>query len=340
MQSRRDIVFGLLTASTASLAGCVAGGRSPEAIDLDEWPPPERGDRLEFWSWEPYWGNQARAFKHVGDLESITRRMVPEHEQYRLLAGGETPDVLHFTSKQFERAIEEGLVQPLPVDLLPSWPIEDDLHVHGMDFYERDGEYYGIPQTPMIQSLAYNRHEFDEPDTWGLLWDDSLEGRISMPAEPTLAGQIAALYTGQDPNDPDDLDGVAEALAVQRPLLATYWEEWHDCWTMFNNDELLAAVLPYTPMCLCSHDESPVRRTAPREGVLYSQVAFAIPEGAANPHGALEFIDWGADFKTGTELTWDADRWTLHHNRALDTEVRESYESIADEIGIVPGPVE
>ncbi len=309
-------------------------------MELDEWPPPDRDNHLEFWTWEHYWGNQARAFQHVGDLESIAPKTVPEYEQYRRLSDGEAPDVVHFTSKQFDRAVSNGLLEPIPVERLPSWPPENDLRVHDTSFYERDGNYYGLPQTPLAYALAYNRYEYDEPDTWALLWDESLEGRISMPAEPVLSGQIAAIYAGEDPSDPSDFGAIRDALAAQQPLLANYWEDWHDCWTEFENGDLLAGALPYTPMCLCSHDESPVRRTAPEEGVLYSLNTFSIPRGAENPYSALEFIDWGREFKTGTELTWNANDWTLHHAEALDSDVRDTYESIGQELGIEPGPME
>lgn len=343
--NRRQVLveFGS-TLGAATLAGCVSFGRNspnPQLTSLQGWPPEDGNKELEFWSWQNHWGNQAIAFRHAGDLESIDRETVPGAEQARRLDDGESVDVVHITPRHFDRARTKGLLQPIPVKQLPAWPESRELnalnHAHDVTFYQDEEEFYGAPQTPMYHGLAYHsRRITDEPDSWSLLWDDAYEGELAMPADPVLACQTAALYTGQNPNNPDDVADIAAALEQQQPLLDSYWTDWLDCWRQFGDGELVGAVLPKPRFCLCSEDETPVKRTAPSEGVMYGYSTLAVPKTATNPWRGLEFVNWGLGFKTGTNTLWHPDEWTLYHDRALEDRVRSKYVEIAADLGIGP----
>lgn len=339
--NRRQVVVALGGAACAGCLGSESATPDPKLTALQEWPPEEGSDELEFWSWQTHWGNQAIAFQHAADLASIDRETVPGVGQVDRLDDGESVDVVHVTPRHFDRARTEGLLQPIPVERLPEWTAATDLnapfHAHDLEFYRDDGAFYGAPQTPMFHGLAYHsRRVSTEPDSWAFLWDEAHAGELAMPADPVLACQIAALYTGQDPNDPDDFADVAAALEQQRPLLDSYWTEWLNCWRRFGDGELVGAVLPKPRFCLCSEDETPIVRTAPSEGVMYGYTTFAVPKSAANPWRGLEFVNWGLGFKTGTNALWHPDEWTLYHSRALEDRVRSKYVGIASDLGIEP----
>lgn len=191
----------------------------------------------------------------------------------------------------------------------------------------------GYPQTPVAFSLGYHSDLVERPTSWGALWDESFSGLVGMPRDPVLSGQIAALYTGQDPTDPNDIDAVTQALADLAPQVREYWDDWRDCWHAFEHDEYRVAVLPRPRMCLCSQDYNPVTYVAPEEGVPYGQSTLAITADAAHPAAAASFIDWASDFKTGTETAWDADEWTKHFTRPLGDDLRETYRSAAERAG-------
>lgn len=321
----------------SGIVGCLARGQQQlSAASLDEWPPSSSSNELTYWSWQHYWRSQAEAFQFDADLENIESETVSAASQYARLADGEAPDVVTLPSRRFERAVDEDLLEPLPGDIVPFWPPEEERYDHDESFYVRDGELYGVPQTPMTYALAYHRETLDRPSSWDLLWDESLSGHISMPADPILAAQIAALYTGQDPNDPDDPDAIREALAAQEPLVTSYWTDWNDCWRAFRDASVQAAVLPNPRMCLCSQDGTPIVEVAPEAGVLYSQNTFAVPRGAKSPHTALEFIDWGLEFKTGTDAMWRPTEWNRHPHRKLDESTRSAYLDAASAVGIEP----
>lgn len=335
-RSRRKYLRGLGAAGAAAVSGCLGRAARRRPADLSAWPPADASGELSYWSWQHYWRNQAEAFQFEADLNRIDSETVPAAEQYRRLADEETRDVVTLPTRLFERAVAADLLAPFPPDVVPFWPPDEELHTHDESLYLRDGAAYGVPQTPMTYALAYHRERLDEPSSWGLLWDESLAGRIGMPADPVLAGQVAALYTGQDPNDPDDVDAVRAALRDQRSLVTTYWTDWNDCWRAFRDASVQAAVLPNPRMCLCSQDGTPVVEVAPTEGVLYSQNTLAIPRGAENPYTALEFIDWSVEFKTGTNAMWNPGEWPLEPHRMLDEETREAYVDAAADAGIEP----
>ena len=331
--ARRGFLCGAAGVAGAASAGCLSR-RGPDLTTLDEWPPARHADALSFWTWQEYWGNQARAFEFVGDLESVEQGNLGSREQFGRLRDGGVVDVVHIASRYFGRSRDSGLLQSLPVTEMPAWSRREEPAAHGFDYYRRDGAYYGLPQTPMIDALAYHSELVEEPDSWAILWDEAHAGRITMPADPVLACQIAALYTGQDPNDPDDVDDVEAALARQRPLLAGYWTDWMTTWRRFGAGDLVASVLPSPRMCLCSQDGTPVRRVAPTEGVLYGYSTLAIPDRARHPWTALEFVDWAATYKTGGRLMWTPEEWTLYHARPLDEAVRERYREAAARVGV------
>jgi spermidine/putrescine transport system substrate-binding protein len=332
--SRRGVLGSVAAlAGTAPLSGCL-GGQQPALTGLEEWPPDHDNDALSFWTWQEYWGNQARAFKHVADLDRIAQENVPASEQFSRLRGGSAVDVLHVPSRTFGRILSNELVQPLPVEKMPNWPGTDGFRAHDEADFRREGEFYGVPQTPMMHAMVYHSELVDGADSWALLWDEDLEGRIAMPADPVTAAQIAALYTGQDPNNPADFAEIETALSRQRPLVDGYWTDWMDSWRRFGRDELAAGVLPSARMCLCSQDGTPVRRVAPREGVLYGQSTLAVAADATNPWAALEFINWSVDFKAASSLLWTPDEWTLYPARPLPSTVRKEYIAIGDRVGI------
>jgi spermidine/putrescine transport system substrate-binding protein len=313
----------------------VRGDRRP--TDLEEWPPSESSGRLSYWSWQHYWRSQAEAFQFDADLEAIDSETVPARDQYRRLVDGETPDVVTLPTRQFERAVENDLLASFDPEVVPFWPPRNELQTHDESLYVREDGCYGVPQTPMSYALAYHREELEEPSSWSLLWDESLAGRIGMPADPVLAGQVAALYTGQDPNDPDDVDAIRDALETQQSLVGTYWTDWNDCWRAFRDASIQAAVLPNPRMCLCSQDGTPIVMAEPDEGVLYGQNTLAIPKGASNPYTALEFIDWGLEFKTGTDAMWTPEEWPILPHRMLGGDTREGYLEAAEAVGISEG---
>lgn len=330
---RRVLRHAAAVGGAAACIGCL--GRQPPALtDLDRWPPEHDDEALSFWTWQEYWGNQARAFKHLAELDSIEQGNVPANEQFDRLRNGAQVDVLHVPSRSFGRMLDDDLLQPLPVDEMPNWQGTDDWYYQDAINVRLDGEVYGVPQTPMMHALVYHSGVIDEPDSWALLWDDDLEGRIAMPADPILNCQIGALYTGQDPNDPNDFEAIEDALSQQRPLVDAYEEDWMETWRRIGKDELAAAVIPSARMCLCSQDGTPVRRVAPREGVLYGYSTLAVSRTTTNPWAAIEFINWAIDFKVASTLLWNPEEWTLYPAQPVGESIRREYERIAGEVGV------
>lgn len=325
-------------AAAGGLGGCLDGfgtdgSARRDLAGVSEWPPADRGDALHLTTWHHFWSAWARPhFEREYDLAE-TRSTVygSASEWYGPLREGEAvADVVHTTTRWAERAIADDLLAPLPTDAMPAWEDTRDRWDH--DRYRDGGAVHAVVQAPMLYPLGYHvdlRH--DPPTSWDALWDDAHAGEIVMPADGVLAGQVAALYTGQDPVHPDDLAAVEAALDRQQPLVGGYWEDLGGIWRRFRKGEAAVAPVLHSRLCLCAQDGAPFAWTVPGEGAVRTDSIFAVPRTAPNPRNGLLFADWAAGSKLGGDLTWD-DGWTLHRAGRLPDEVRERYHGIWERV--------
>lgn len=327
---RRRFLGGAAALAGGGLAGCLSRGATrTRPMDVTEWPPDPLEGSLTFWTWHNYWADWAEAsFKYRYDLESTSRNVygVPSEWYQKLSTSDHGIDVLHTTTRPIERALSDDLLEPLPAQLMPAW--EEVSARFDIDRFRRDGEVYAVPQTRTLFPLQYNHREFEEaPGTWGALWDEAYAGQIVMKDDALISGQIAALYTGQDPANPDDFADIEAALEQQRPLVHTYWSNRYDARRLFERETVLLGLLTQTAACLCAEDKAPIRWTVPEEGTMSTHSAFGIPRGAPHPRTALKFVDWGLKRKVSSTETWDDD-WDLHYASRLPADVADRYEEV------------
>ncbi|MGO4680233.1 ABC transporter substrate-binding protein [Microbacterium sp. 2MCAF23] len=68
----------------------------------------------------------------------------------------------------------------------------------------KDGKLYGVPWTWGSSGLFYDSTKVTpNPDSLSVLWDPKYKGQIALFDDPTLLIPIAALYLGEDPQNPD-----------------------------------------------------------------------------------------------------------------------------------------
>ncbi|MBP6441007.1 MAG: extracellular solute-binding protein, partial [Caldilineaceae bacterium] len=98
------------------------------------------------------------------------------------------------------RLIAGGTVQPVNVDLIPSWSTVDE-RLQNSAWHTVDGVHYGTPYQWGANVLMYNTETFPEaPDTWGVIYleqqlsdGQSNQGRVQAFDGP-IALADAALY--------------------------------------------------------------------------------------------------------------------------------------------------
>ncbi|SEH57358.1 spermidine/putrescine transport system substrate-binding protein [Halopenitus malekzadehii] len=356
--SRRRFLQGAAGTGLAATAGCLGGGggggddRVP--MDVTEWPPEDISSSLNMWNWYDDWAEWAiDAFGDEYDVEvSNSGFSSPDQWYSQLEAGNEDIDNIAATTNWVERSIENDFLHEIPVDVMPAWDNITD-RIKEASSYRQDGSVYAVPEALVLYPLTYNDEYFDSaPDSWGVLWDDEHEGELCMWDNATVSCQIAALYTGQDPIQPDDFDEIEEVLIQQKPLLRTYWGDYQQGMSLFVNEDVVAGPLTMGRTYTARFSEgAPVHYTAPQEGAMYTSDLFVIPRGAPNPIASLQFTNWASQTENAAQLfetmgyqpavdisdelseedaeftNWPDD-WNLVFSETLSDEVRSRYDEI------------
>ena len=217
-----------------------------------------------------------------------------------------TYDVVLINSAFTAQAAEEGLIQPIDQASITNFN-DLDANLRENAAFRIDGKLYGVAWTWGVTSIGYNEDKIANPGTSiEILWDPANAGHVALRDDAVEAVSIAALATGQDMNDPADLDAVREKLRALKPQIKTFWSS-EDEW----NKEFSAGTFTVATYWSGSASRSkkafglPVGFLIPDEGAIAWLDGLSIAAGAPNPDGAAKFID----FMISAEhyVRWDND---------------------------------
>ncbi len=311
---RRSVLGAVGTAGAAALAGCLGGDEGDEEyvrpIEIESFPVEEYESSLNVWNWYTDWVDWhtepfQESYEGVEDIN--TQAYSGPSEWYsRLEAGNDEIDNISATNEWVVRSMENDYLEPLPVERMGAWEVLSDLaQSDAEEYFSMDGEVYAIPESIVMQpSLTYNTDYFDEPpDSWSILWDEDLEGMMFMEDWAEVSCRVAALYTGQDPNDPDDFEEIEEVLMQQRDLNVTYWNEFSSAMEMFIDEEVMVGPLRDGRTWMARFlNDAPIDYAVPDEGMMYTYDNFVIPEGAPNPRASAAWVDHGGQISSRIRL--------------------------------------
>jgi putative spermidine/putrescine transport system substrate-binding protein len=180
------------------------------------------------------------------------------------------------------RLIAGNTVQPLNLDLIPSFKNVDDRLKNGA-WYVVDGKHYGVPYQWGPNVLMYNTDVFKEaPKSWSVVFEaqDLPDGKPNKRRVQDYGGPIyiadAALYLSKkNPalgiKDPYELNeeqykAATDLLRAQHPLVQRYWKDATQQVDDFTNEGVVAATSwPYQVNLLLGN-KAPIASTIPDEG--------------------------------------------------------------------------
>jgi spermidine/putrescine transport system substrate-binding protein len=290
--------------SVAALSGCMGGGGDEELedislMDIEEVPTENQEDELNVWNWYVQWAEWgAERYEEEFPDVSTTVEGYSQPTQWfsQLQSGDHQIDNIGTTAEWTARGIDQDFLQEIPYDRIPNWENLDERFTQPIiDNLSGDEGVYAIPHSMSVfPSLVYNNEYFDEPpSSWEVLWDDEYADEMAIMAHYSSApGKLAALYTGQDPNDPDDFDELQEVLINQKELLTTYGTEHESHMQAFINEDIILGTHTSGRINIAnySYDADHVSWTIPEEGSMFGIDLIVVPEGP-NPRNTINFLN-------------------------------------------------
>lgn len=354
---RRFIKTTSSLAGGVALAGCLGGGESEggggggggdSGSQSSEITGPFR---LRMWH-EKYGNVRIKEFADEHGIKASNKGFSSPSDPYsKLQANQYAGDNISYLHNWGQRAWENDLLTPIDTSKLSNFDNLDDrwqtLNKVG------DNKQWGIPYDVGIFPLTYNTDEFSEaPNSWEILWDNRYKDRITMQDAAIQSCQLAALYTGQNPLNPDDFKGIEEALLQQKPLVKAYWGTFERGMRLFVDGSVDVGQLTVgrTVQAAVEHDAN-VDYTVPTQGAMTYFDEFTIPKNAEHVGTSYAWIDdylkqGGPRFTelekyraTSTNLNqqmpeelkgwfkWPQD-WDLHTQDLLEDRVRKRYDEI------------
>ena len=201
-------------------------------------------------------------------------------------------DVVLINAAFTPQAQSEGLIGPIDAakisnlaDVPANMAENEDLNA--------GGALHGVPWTWGLTSFAVNTNTFKEiPTSIEVFWDSEYAGKVSIRDDALEAVQFAAIATGQDINNIEDMDAVKAKLTALMPQIKTYWGSEND-WNQF----MAAGDLEVATFWSGSASRSmsaglPVEFVVPDEGAIGWLDGLSIPASSTKQDAAHAFINW------------------------------------------------
>jgi putative spermidine/putrescine transport system substrate-binding protein len=213
--------------------------------------------------------------------------------------GGGQYDLVSASGDASLRLIYGGDVQPVNVNLIPSW--KQFLPIFKSPAHNTvGGVHYGVSVQWGPNTLIYNTKSVKPaPTTWGAIYSSKYKGKITVPNNPIQIADAALYLMKTQPKlgikDPyeltkSQLDSATSLLKKQKPLLKRYWNSATDEISDFKNgDVLIGAGWPYQTLQLKAA-KAPVAETIPKEGATGWADTWMLAKRAPHPNCAYKWM--------------------------------------------------
>jgi putative spermidine/putrescine transport system substrate-binding protein len=265
----------LFAFSNASQAQLTAVGAGEGEVVIVAWAGYiERGETMKEYDW-------VTDFEAKTSCKVSVKTAATSDEMVALMNEGGF-DLVTASGDASLRLVVGKQVQPINIDLIPSWKTVDE-RLQNAPWHTVDGVHYGVPYQWGSNVLMYNTEAFKEPPTsWNVLFEEmtladgkSNSGRIQAFDGPIYIADAALYLMAHKPElgikDPyelteDQYKAALELLRVQRKLVSRYW---HDAMIQvddFTNEGFVASSSWGFMVNLLVSQKQPISWTIPEEG--------------------------------------------------------------------------
>jgi putative spermidine/putrescine transport system substrate-binding protein len=238
-----------------------------------------------------------------------------------LMTGSDEYDLVTASGDSSLRLIAGGTVQPVNLDLIPSYENVDE-RLKDAPWYTVDGNAYGVPYQWGADVLMYNTEVFTEPpDSWSVLFEDEqlpngeeASGRIQQYDGPIHIALAALYLKATQPDlgidDPyalnqEQFDAAVELLRGQQPRVQRYWHDYAVQVEDFTSEGTAASSSWPFQVNLLQADDQPIDSVIPEEGSTGWADTTMLATNAPHPNCAYLWMEHSLD----TTVQGDVASW-------------------------------
>ena len=277
----------LLALLVLGFACLLAGCDSPK-------PEPQRSNAtLIMWNWPNYMTSDALdGFERETGIKVEQRIFGDEEVLLGAMQGTDFQADFFIVSESMARE----LIQARVVDALDPALIPNLRHIEKASLAQsyHEGRLYGAPYLSGTTGVAVNvKHVPEGADSWTILWDESLSGRIAMLGNnfEVVAAASMKLGFGIVPATEEQFAAVEAELMRQRPLLKGYLDI-DELAEGLADGEIWAAQI-YSGDALGAMEKNPdLRYFVPREGATRWTDMIMLHRASRHPKEVHAFIDY------------------------------------------------
>lgn len=286
-------------------------GAAEGQLDIIAWPGyVERGETDKSYDW-------VTQFEKDSGCKVNVKTAATSDEMVSLMAKGGY-DLVTASGDASLRLIAGKRVQPVNIDLIPSWKNVDS-RLQNSPWHVVDGQHYGTPYQWGPNVLMYSTTLFKKaPTSWKVVFEEqtladgkSNKGRVQAYDGPIYIADAALYLKATKPElgitDPYLLDetqyaAVLGVLRAQQPLIHRYWHDVTVQMNDFKNEGVVASgAWPYQVNAL-QLEKQPIASTVPAEGATGWADTTMLHAEAKHPVCAYKWMDWSLQPKVQGDL--------------------------------------
>ena len=242
---------------------------------------------LNFYNWSNFIApNTIRDFEKESGIRVNYEEFSSADVMFAKLKIGVTGyDLVVAPGYMVRRMIRHDLLYPLSKDIKAPEYLP---HLNSPPFDPK--HEYSVPYLWGTTGVGYNSKKIPtNPKSWSLLWDKSLEKRITILDEKRDAIGMALFDLGLSPNSTDlkELERAKQSLLEQRPLVRRYTSDFTDD---LIRGETWAALGWSGDVAQAQASNPDIQYYLPEEGCFLFVDSLVIPRSAPHPEAALDFI--------------------------------------------------
>ncbi len=321
MKTKWFFIVSLVTLTSLVLSACgatAAGGNMKTQVGAGE-------GEVSIISWAGYIerGDTDKAYDWVTEFEKqtqckVTNKVAATSDEMVTLMNQGGFDLVTASGDASNRLIAAGKIQPINIDLIPSWKTVDE-RLQNAPWHTVKGVHYGVPYQWGPNVLMYNTKVFPQaPASWNVTFEEmtlpdgkSNKGRVQAYDGPIYMADAALYLKAHNPelgiNNPYDLnqkqfDAVVELLKKQRQLISRYWHDAYVQMDDFKNEGVVASGSWPFQVNLLASENAPIASTFPEEGATGWADTTMMHVNAPHPNCAYKWLEWSLNPKLQGDL--------------------------------------